>query len=40
MMVYDESERKQFEEQFLDELAFAACIPKENIRIEQVRYPN
>jgi hypothetical protein len=35
-MVYDDSERKAFEEQFLEEISYAACIPKENIMIEQV----
>lgn len=28
--------RETFEKQFLDELAFAACLPPENIRIEEI----
>lgn len=36
-MMYDDSERKAFEEQFLEEISYASCLPKSNITIEQIR---
>lgn len=35
--VFDTSERDKFEEEFLRELAAAACLPVQHLHIEQVR---
>eukprot|EP01038_Epipyxis_sp_PR26KG_P007086 gene7086-9671_t len=36
-MIYDNSERKEFESKFIEELANAVCLPSSNISIEEIR---
>lgn len=37
-LVFDDSERKAFEGALLEELSFASAIPKDNLKIEEVRF--